>query len=74
MKLFYKQCVILIQLFRPIAAQQKRFLVRQSKSSDALNFIFTVWVLFCLFQQTATAQEFHIPRTDTASGGGERGF
>ena len=61
MKIFYKHCAIRIQLLRPIAAIKGRDLVRQSKSSIVLNFILTVCVLFCLFQQIATAQAFNIP-------------
>ena len=61
MKLFCKQCVILIQLLRSIAVMPQCDLVRQPKPFDVLNLIFIVCVLFCLFQKTATAQQFHIP-------------
>ncbi len=56
MKPFHKHCAILTQLFRPVTAMQRRTSVRQP-----LNLIFTICLLFCLFQQTATAQAFHIP-------------
>ena len=61
MQLFEKHCVIRIQMFRPITVIQRRASVRQSKLSNILNLIFIACVLSCLFQQTAPAQEIHIP-------------
>ena len=61
MQLFEKHCVVRIQIFRPITVIQRRTSVRQSKLSDVLNLIFILCVLSCLFQQTAPAQEIHIP-------------
>ena len=61
MQLFSKHCVLPIQLFRPSTTLQRRASVNQSKSSDLLHLVFTACVLFCLFSQTAPAQQFHIP-------------
>ena len=61
MAFFSKHCAIRIQLLRPIAAIPTYIWITHAKRCDVLNFVLTVCVLFCLFQQAATAQGLYIP-------------
>ena len=61
MAFFFKHCSIRIQLLRRIAAIATHMWVTHAKRSNVLKRVFATCVLFCLFQQTATAQGLHIP-------------